>query len=111
MTSTPDEVRLIRADPKRVELDGFNNIPPLVVPVVTDHAKILNALYWAVGEMDRRYRLFARATARNIEAYNAARSGPDRVPDTVLILAEHADLLMSPPIPGEKTNPRHALPA
>ena len=108
MTSTPDEVRLILADPKRVELAGFNNIPHLVVPVVTDHDKILNALYWAVGEMDRRYRLFARATARNIEAYNAIRSGPDRVPYIVLIVDELADLMMSAPIQVEKAITRLA---
>ena len=108
MTSTPDEVRLILADPKRVELAGFNNIPHLVVPVVTDHDKILNALYWAVGEMDRRYRLFARATARNIEAYNAVRSGPDKVPYIVLIVDELADLMMSAPIQVEKAITRLA---
>ena len=108
MTATPDDVRLILADPKRVELAGFNNVPHLVVPVVTDHEKILNALYWAVGEMDRRYRLFARATARNIEAYNAARSGPDRVPYIVLIIDELADLMMSAPIQVEKAITRLA---
>jgi len=108
LTATPDDVRLILADPKRVELAGFNHIPHLVVPVVTDHAKILNALYWAVGEMDRRYRLFARATARNIEAYNASRIGPDRVPYIVLIIDELADLMMSAPIQVEKAITRLA---
>src|SRR5213079_1520558 len=108
LTATPDDVRLILCDPKRVELSGFNNIPHLVVPVVTDHDKILNALYWAVGEMDRRYRLFARATARNIDAYNAARSGPDRVPYIVLIIDELADLMMSAPIQVEKAITRLA---
>jgi S-DNA-T family DNA segregation ATPase FtsK/SpoIIIE len=108
MTATPDDVRLILADPKRVELAGFNNIPHLVVPVVTDHDKILNALYWAVGEMDRRYRLFARATARNIDAYNAMRTGPDRVPYIVLIVDELADLMMSAPIQVEKAITRLA---
>jgi S-DNA-T family DNA segregation ATPase FtsK/SpoIIIE len=108
LTTTPDEVRLILADPKRVELAGFNNIPHLVVPVVTDHDKILNAMYWAVGEMDRRYRLFARATARNIEAYNATRTGPDRVPYIVLIVDELADLMMTAPIQVEKAITRLA---
>ena len=108
LSSTPDEVRLILCDPKRVELAGFNNIPHLVVPVVTDHDKILNALYWAVGEMDRRYRLFARATARNIDAYNSVRSGPDRVPYIVLIIDELADLMMTAPIQVEKAVTRLA---
>jgi S-DNA-T family DNA segregation ATPase FtsK/SpoIIIE len=102
LQATPDEVRLILADPKRVELAGFNGIPHLVTPVVTDHDKILNALYWATGEMDRRYRLFARATARNIEKYNELRKGPDRIPYVVLIIDELADLMMSAPIQVEK---------
>ena len=102
MQATPDEVRLILADPKRVELTGFNGIPHLVVPVVTDHDRILNALYWAMGEMDRRYRLFARATARNIEKYNESRTGPDRIPYVVLLIDELADLMMSAPIQVEK---------
>jgi S-DNA-T family DNA segregation ATPase FtsK/SpoIIIE len=102
LQATPDEVRLVLADPKRVELAGFNGIPHLVTPVVTDHDKILNALYWATGEMDRRYRLFARATARNIEKYNESRSGPDRIPYVVLIIDELADLMMSAPIQVEK---------
>ncbi|HEX9436275.1 MAG TPA: DNA translocase FtsK 4TM domain-containing protein [Candidatus Limnocylindria bacterium] len=108
MTATPDEVRLILCDPKRVELAGFNNIPHLVVPVVTDHDKILNALYWAVGEMDRRYRLFARATARNIEKYNEMRTGHDRVPYVVLVIDELADLMISAPIQVEKAITRIA---
>ena len=102
LQASPDEVRLILADPKRVELAGFNGIPHLVTPVVTDHDKILNALYWATGEMDRRYRLFARATARNIEKYNESRTGPDRIPYVVLIIDELADLMMSAPIQVEK---------
>ena len=94
LQATPDEVRVVLADPKRVELAPFNGIPHLVVPVVTDHDKILNALYWAVGEMDRRYRLFARATARNIERYNESRTGQDRIPYIVIVIDELADLMM-----------------
>ena len=102
LNATPDEVRLILADPKRVELTGFNGVPHLVVPVVTDHGKILNALHWAMGEMDRRYRLFARASARNIEKYNESRAGADRIPYVVLVLDELADLMMTAPIQMEK---------
>jgi S-DNA-T family DNA segregation ATPase FtsK/SpoIIIE len=108
MNATPDEVRLILCDPKRVELAGFNDLPHLVVPVVTDHDKILNALYWAVGEMDRRYRLFARASARNIDKYNEMRTGPDRIPFVVLVIDELADLMISAPIQVEKAITRIA---
>src|SRR2546425_3406988 len=102
LQATPDEVRVVLADPKRVELAPFNGIPHLVVPVVTDHDKILNALYWAVGEIDRRYRLFARATARNIERYNESRTGQNRIPYIVIVIDELADLMMTAPIQVEK---------
>ncbi|MDE3112435.1 MAG: DNA translocase FtsK [Chloroflexota bacterium] len=108
MNATPDDVRLILCDPKRVELASFNEVPHLVVPVVTDHDKILHALYWAVGEMDRRYRLFARATARNIDKYNEMRTGVDRVPYIVLVVDELADLMISAPIQVEKAITRIA---
>src|SRR2546423_15229353 len=108
MPAPPDAVRLTHADRRRVELGGFTTIRPLVVRVVTDPDKILSALCGAVGEMDRRYRLFARATARNIDAYNAVRSGPDRVPYIVLIIDELADLMMSAPIQVEKAITRLA---
>ena len=100
LQATPDEVRLVLADPKRVELTGFNGVPHLVVPVVTDHDKILNALYWSMGEMDRRYRLFARAAARNIEKYNESKSGQDRIPYVVGIVELKEGVRMTSNIEG-----------
>jgi S-DNA-T family DNA segregation ATPase FtsK/SpoIIIE len=102
MQSTPDEVRLIIGDLKRVDFPMFNGIPHLVVPVLHDAPQILNALYWTTGEMDRRYRLFARASARNITAYNEKHTGQDRVPYVVLIIDELADLMLQAPIQVEK---------
>jgi S-DNA-T family DNA segregation ATPase FtsK/SpoIIIE len=95
-THTPDELKLLMIDPKRVELVNFNGIPHLAAPVVVDLERVMSVLQWATGEMDRRYKLFAKAGARNIEAYNqaqAARNEP-KLPYLVLIIDELADLMM-----------------
>ncbi len=68
---TPEEVRLLMIDPKIVELAVFDGIPHMLLPVVTDMKKASLALRWAVDEMERRYQLFADATARNVASYNA----------------------------------------
>lgn len=68
--STPEEVRLIMVDPKMVELGNYNGIPHLLIPVVTDPRKAAGALNWAVGEMERRYKLFADHQVRKLEDYN-----------------------------------------
>ncbi|HUQ16252.1 MAG TPA: DNA translocase FtsK [Candidatus Saccharimonadales bacterium] len=102
LKATPDEVRLLIGDLKRVDFAGFAAIPHLIAPVMTDGEKILNALYWVTGEMDRRYRLFARASARNIAGYNEMRVGPDRIPYIVFVIDELADLMLQAPIQVEK---------
>jgi S-DNA-T family DNA segregation ATPase FtsK/SpoIIIE len=100
--STPDDVRILIGDLKRVDFPGFNGVPHLVVPVMHDSPQILNALYWTTSEMDRRYRLFARTNARNIAAYNEKHTGSDRVPYVVFIIDELADLMLQAPIQVEK---------
>ncbi len=102
LQSTPDEVRILIGDLKRVDFPGFNGVPHLVVPVMHDSPQILNALYWTTSEMDRRYRLFARANARNIASYNEKHTGQDRVPYVVFIIDELADLMLQAPIQVEK---------
>ncbi|HEX7398212.1 MAG TPA: DNA translocase FtsK [Candidatus Limnocylindrales bacterium] len=95
MRATPDDVRLILVDPKRVELADYNGMPHLYVPVITEADRAIAALKWAVGEMEMRYRKFAGATARNIVSYNEARADPaDRLPYIVIIVDELADLMM-----------------
>ncbi len=103
---TPEEVRLILVDPKRVELGAYNDLPHLLTSVVTDPKKAANALSWAVREMDMRYELLARAGVRDITGYNAAIDSGDlgeddvsgttfeRLPFIVVIVDELNDLMM-----------------
>ena len=96
--ATPDEVKMILVDPKMVELNVYNTIPHLLVPVVTDPKKAAGALEWAVGEMQRRYKLFSEHGAKNIESYNAhLTEGESKMPQIVIIIDELADLMMTSP--------------
>jgi S-DNA-T family DNA segregation ATPase FtsK/SpoIIIE len=93
--ATPDEVNLIVVDLKRVELSGYNGLPHLKVPVITEPERAKAALKWAVSEMENRYRRFAGASARNLAAYNETRVDPnDRLPYLVIVIDELADLMM-----------------
>lgn len=92
----PDEVKLIMVDPKVVELGVYNGIPHLLIPVVTDPKKAAGALNWAVGEMMRRYALFAETATRHLKGYNEhiAKEGGEKLPQIVIIIDELADLMM-----------------
>ena len=107
--STPEEVRLIMVDPKMVELGNYNGIPHLLIPVVTDPKKASGALNWAVGEMERRYKLFADNQVRNLTGYNdlmrhkkaeaeqVEGGAPEQyavLPQIVIVIDELADLMM-----------------
>ncbi len=93
--STPDDVRMILMDLKRVELASYNGLPHLLVPVITEPDRAKSALKWAVNEMEGRYRRFAGATARNIRGYNDTRADPeDKMPYIVIVIDELADLMM-----------------
>jgi S-DNA-T family DNA segregation ATPase FtsK/SpoIIIE len=93
--NSPDDVRLIMIDPKRVELVTFNGVPHLLAPVVVDTDKAIKALRWLNQEMDNRYRQFAKAGARNIEGYNKDRAPGEILPYLVLLIDELADLMMT----------------
>jgi len=80
---TPDELRFIMIDPKVVEMQMYNSLPHLVVPVVTDPKKVLLALRWVVNEMERRYAMFAKLNCRNFDSFNARpREGDDAKAET-----------------------------
>lgn len=95
----PDEVKLILIDPKMVELQGYNGIPHLLIPVVTDPQKAAGALAWAVKEMTNRYKLFAQNNVRDLKGYNTLmeNEGNDKMPQIVIIIDELADLMMVAP--------------
>src|SRR3990167_53664 len=95
--NSPDELKLILIDPKRVELTNYNNIPHLLTPVITEPEKILSSLKWAMAEMDRRYKLFQSVGVRNITGYNEM-SGFQALPYIIIVIDELADLMMFAPV-------------
>lgn len=98
--ASPSEVKLILIDPKRVELTGYNGIPHLLTPVIVEVEKILSSLKWAMGEMDRRYKLFAERSVRNIDSYNEL-SGFQALPYIIIFVDELADLMAFAPVAVE----------
>ena len=94
MYKTPDEVKFIMVDPKQVELSDYNGIPHLLTPVITDMAKVNNALKWAISEMESRYTLFRENQVRNIGGYNEKR-GFSALPYIMIVIDELADMMMS----------------
>lgn len=102
MRATPDQVRFIMIDPKRVEFTPYNGIPHLYVPVVTEPKEAASALSWGVAEMERRLKVFSKAGARNIAQYNEmVQTGEiedesaESLPYIVIIIDELADLMMN----------------
>jgi len=105
--ASPEEVKLIMIDPKRVELTGYNGIPHLMTPVIVEVEKILSALKWATNEMDRRYKTFAERGVRNIDGYNEL-AGFQALPYIVVFIDELADLMAFAPVEVEDTIARLA---
>jgi S-DNA-T family DNA segregation ATPase FtsK/SpoIIIE len=96
--STPEDLRLIMVDPKMVELTNFNGIPHLMVPVVIEIERVVATLKWVTQEMDRRYKLFSKGGARNIEMYNQMKvAQEEKLPYIVVLIDELADLMMVAP--------------
>jgi S-DNA-T family DNA segregation ATPase FtsK/SpoIIIE len=107
LRNTPDQVKFVMVDPKRVELTGYNGIPHLVAPVVVDLDRVVGTLKWAMREMDNRYKRLADLGVRNIEEYNkkvmAGRDeGAEKIPYIVFVIDELADLMMLSPDETEK---------
>ena len=109
MTRTPEQLKLIMVDPKSVEFTPYATIPHLLVPVITDNRKVVFSLHWAVAEMEKRLKMFARARVRNIYDFNHRKTFtqtdmfgsdtevgsdmPKTVPYIVIIIDEVADLM------------------
>jgi S-DNA-T family DNA segregation ATPase FtsK/SpoIIIE len=99
--ATPQEVKFILVDPKRVELTGYNSIPHLLTPVIVEPDKVVSALKWATAEMDRRYKTLAEVGVKNIEGYNEL-AGFQAMPYIVIIIDELADIMLFAPAEVEE---------
>jgi len=111
LQNTPDDLRLVMIDPKRVELTGYNGIPHLAAPVVVDMDRVIGTLQWALREMDNRYKLFSGAGARNINEYNKKirrDANTQKLPYIVIFIDELADLMMLAPEDTERSVTRLA---
>lgn len=104
--TSPEEVRLILVDPKRVEFSNYNGIPHLLMPVIVEPDKTLPALKWALSEMNKRYRLFQEAGARDINDYNA--KAEEKIPYILILVDELADIMVVAPAEVEKAITRLA---
>jgi len=91
--NSPNDLRLILVDPKRVELVPYNGIPHLLTPVINDPEKTISALKWAVSEMTRRYIELSKAKVRNIREFNDKKP-PEKMPYILIVIDELADLMM-----------------
>ena len=94
--ASPEEVKFILVDPKRVELTIYNDIPHLLTPVIVEPEKVVSALKWAISEMERRYKVFAEVGAKNIKSYNEL-SGFQALPYLVIVIDELADIILFAP--------------
>jgi S-DNA-T family DNA segregation ATPase FtsK/SpoIIIE len=93
---TPDTLRMIMVDPKRVEFQHYNDIPHLLCPVIYDATKTINALQWLTREMERRFEVFSEVPARNLATYNSNKSviaAGTQLPYIVFVVDELADLM------------------
>jgi len=93
--NSPDELKFLMIDPKMLEFSIFNDIPHLLTPVITEPKKAIMALNSMVKEMERRYKLMAKARVKNIEGYNAKVNEDEKMPYIVIIIDELADLMMT----------------
>ena len=110
LNMTPDELRLILVDPKRVELTGYNGIPHLLSPVIVEAEHVVGALQWMLREMENRYRIFSETKTRNIADYNAhcENSSDRKLPYLLVVIDELADLMLLAPDETERTITRLA---
>jgi S-DNA-T family DNA segregation ATPase FtsK/SpoIIIE len=104
LQNSPEHLKLVMVDPKRVELTGYNGIPHLVAPVIADLDRVVGTLQWALREMDNRYKQLADAGVRNVVEFNkkAAANNSQHMPYIVIVIDELADLMMLSPEETER---------
>ncbi|NLN70023.1 MAG: DNA translocase FtsK [Chloroflexi bacterium] len=110
LNKTPDELRLVLVDPKRVELTGYNGIPHLLSPVIVEAEQVVGALQWMLREMENRYRKFAEVSARNITEFNryCDENQAKKIPYLIVVIDELSDLMMLAPDETERSLTRLA---
>jgi S-DNA-T family DNA segregation ATPase FtsK/SpoIIIE len=110
LNNTPETLRMLMIDPKRVELTGYNGTPHLLAPVVTEIDRVVGALQWVTREMDKRYQRFAETGTRNITDYNRRMSAQSEpiLPYLIVVIDELADLMMISPDQTERLITRMA---
>ena len=103
----PEEVKFIMIDPKRVELNIYNGIPHLLIPIVTDANQAIKVLNWSISEMEKRFKIFAEAGVRNLDGYNEyvrnINDDTEPLPYIIIVIDELADLMLSSPVKAEES--------
>lgn len=104
---SPETVKFLMIDPKRVELNIYNGIPHLLIPIVTDTNQAIKALNWAISEMEKRFKIFAEVGVRNLDGYNEyvrnINNDTEPLPYIIIIIDELADLMLISPVKAEES--------
>jgi S-DNA-T family DNA segregation ATPase FtsK/SpoIIIE len=104
---SPKTVKFIMIDPKRVELNIYNGIPHLLIPIITDASQAIKVLNWAISEMEKRFKIFAEAGVRNLDGYNEyvinINNDTETLPYIIIVIDELADLMLSSPVKAEES--------
>lgn len=104
---SPEKVKFLMIDPKRVELNIYNGIPHLLIPIVTDTNQAIKVLNWTISEMEKRFKMFAEAGVRNLDGYNEyvrnINNDTEPLPYIVIVIDELADLMLTSPVKAEES--------
>ncbi|MBU1290464.1 MAG: DNA translocase FtsK 4TM domain-containing protein [bacterium] len=103
----PETVKFIMIDPKRVELNIYNGIPHLLIPIITDTSQAIKVLNWTISEMEKRFKIFAEAGVRNLDGYNEyvrnINNDTEPLPYIIIVIDELADLMLTSPVKAEES--------
>jgi S-DNA-T family DNA segregation ATPase FtsK/SpoIIIE len=104
---SPEKVKFLMMDPKRVELNIYNGIPHLLIPIITDASQAIKVLNWSISEMEKRFKIFAEAGVRNLDGYNEyvrnINDDTEPLPYIIIVIDELADLMLSSPVKAEES--------
>jgi S-DNA-T family DNA segregation ATPase FtsK/SpoIIIE len=104
---SPEKVKFLMIDPKRVELNIYNGIPHLLIPIITDTSQAIKVLNWTISEMEKRFKIFAEAGVRNLDGYNEyvrnINNDTEPLPYIIIVIDELADLMLSSPVKAEES--------